>query len=52
MTLKQFINENKEMLDNIIKEAGGSYFNYDERRLWVLNDEGLYRMARSAGVKI
>jgi len=26
--------------------------NDSERRLWILNDEGLYRWARSEGVKI
>lgn len=26
--------------------------NYAERRLWILNDEGLYRWARSEGVRI
>lgn len=25
---------------------------YDERRLWILNDESLYNWARSAGVEI
>ena len=26
--------------------------NDNERRLWILNDEGLYRWARSEGVRI
>lgn len=26
--------------------------NFEERRQWVLNDEGLYRWARSQGVRI
>jgi hypothetical protein len=26
--------------------------NNEERRLWILNDEGLYRWARSEGVRI
>ena len=52
MTLKQFIHENKEEIDQVIKSNGGTYFNYEERRLWVLNDEGLYRWARSQGVRI
>jgi hypothetical protein len=29
-----------------------SRLNDEERRLWVLNDEGLYRWARSEGVRI
>jgi hypothetical protein len=56
MTLKQFLKENRAELDACIARALGKSknprANDDERRLWVLNDECLYRWARSEGVKI
>jgi heterodisulfide reductase subunit B len=53
MTLKDFIKENKEELDRCIRRAcPNCRLNYDERRLWILNDEGLYRWARSEGVRV
>lgn len=56
MTLKQFLKQNRTELDDCIARALGLHknpmANDDERRLWVLNDEGLYRWARSEGVKI
>jgi hypothetical protein len=57
MTLKEFIKENREELDVCISWALGGMENYrhrndEERRLWILNDEGLYNWARSEGVRI
>lgn len=56
MSLSQFIKENRAELDAAIARAIGRdknpYPNDRERRLWVLNDEGLYLWARSEGVKI
>ena len=56
MTLKQFIKEHRAELDAFIARALGLPKNPiptdAERRLWILNDEGLYRWARSEGVKI
>jgi len=53
MTLREFIKENKEELDKAIKKVvPDAKLNNEERRLWILNDEGLYRWARSKGVKI
>lgn len=67
MTLTKFINDNRHDIDNIINRAlyqhdgrGGRGTipdpppkrNNRERREWILNDEGLYRWARSEGVKI
>ena len=55
MTLKQFITENKIDIDAGIRRALGRpdySLNNEERRQWVLNDEGLYRWARSCGVRI
>jgi heterodisulfide reductase subunit B len=49
----EFIKENKEELDRCIQTAcPNCKLNNEERRLWILNDEGLYRWARSEGVKI
>jgi hypothetical protein len=57
MTLKQFIKENRVELDRLIGKIldGMEYHKYkndEERRLWILNDEGLYNWARSEGVRI
>ena len=55
MTLKEFIKENRQELDKCIERALGQPSprkNDEERRLWILNDEGLYRWARSEGVRI
>ena len=48
-TLKEFIKKYRQEIDEITKSP---YKNDSERRLWVLNDEGLYNWARSEGVKI
>ena len=54
MTLKKFIKENRQELDACIKRAcpNCDRFNDEERRLWILNDEGLYLWARGEGVRI
>jgi hypothetical protein len=53
MTLAEFIKENKEEIDRAIKSAcNNCKLNNEGRRLWILNDEGLYLWARSNGVKI
>lgn len=54
MTLVNFIKENREEIDCCIRTASpnNSYFNDEERRLWILNDEGLYNWAKSKGVNI
>jgi hypothetical protein len=53
MTLRQFIKEHRQELDDCIQRAApGAPKNDDERRLWILNDEGLYHWARSEGVRI
>ncbi len=48
-TLQDFIEEHRQEIDEITKSA---YKNDEERRLWILNDEGLYNWARSEGVRI
>jgi hypothetical protein len=53
MTLTEFIKENKTEIDQYIKSVcNNCSLNNDERRLWILNDEGLYSWARSEGVRI
>ncbi len=55
MTLQQFLKENRRYIDVAIRSVlrDPDYrLNDDERRLWVLNDESLYRWARSEGVRI
>jgi len=53
MTLQTFIKENREELDKYIAKTHPNFpKNDEERRLWILNDEGLYLWARSEGVKI
>ena len=53
MTLQQFIKQHRHELDNAIANiVPDAPKNDDERRLWVLNDEGLYQWARSEGVRI
>ncbi len=53
MSLKEFLHQNKTDLDQAIKKlCPNARLNDEERRLWVLNDEGLYRWARREGVRI
>lgn len=53
MTLKQFIEENKEELDRCIHRVVPNVkLDYNERRLWIINDEFLYHRAKSCGCKI
>lgn len=52
-SLRQWIRENRQQLDEAIQRAcPGAARNDDERRLWVLNDEGFYLWARGEGVDV
>lgn len=52
-SLKAFIRENRAEIDAAIRRVcSNCRINDEERRLWVLNDEGLYRWARREGVRI
>jgi aromatic ring-cleaving dioxygenase len=52
MTLTEFIKENKQEIDACIKKVvRNCKLDNQERRLWILNDEGLYTWAKSEGVK-
>jgi gluconate kinase len=51
--MRDFLKANRVELDEAIRRVvPGCSLNDDERRQWVLNDEGLYRWARSAGVRV
>lgn len=53
MQLRQFIRENRKELDEAIRSVvPDARVNDDERRLWILNDEGLYNWARRSGCRI
>ena len=55
MRLRDFIRQNREILDHYIRAAnptGSERLNDKERAEWVLNDEPLYLWAKSAGVPI
>lgn len=53
MTLREFIRENRQVLDECIRQVvPNARLNNEERRLWILNDESLYNWARSEGVRI
>lgn len=53
MTLREFIKQNREELDSCIRSVvPDEKLNYENRRLWILNDEGLYNWARREGVRI
>ena len=50
-SMRDFINEHKKEIDEYLN-GKTNYRNDEERRLWILNDEGLYNWARSEGVNI
>ncbi len=53
MTMRDFIKTNKDELDECIHGVCKNLtLNDEDRRQWILNDEGLYKWARSEGVKI
>jgi Leu/Phe-tRNA-protein transferase len=54
MPMQKFIKEHRAEIDAAILRVcpNCTRHNDEERRLWILNDEGLYNWARSEGVKI
>ena len=56
MRLQTFIKDNRVELDAAIARAMGRDSNPrasdEERRLWILNDQGLYHWALSEGVRL
>jgi len=52
-SLIEWIKANREEIDNCIKRVcDNCRLNDSERRLWILNDEGLYNWAKSEGVQV
>lgn len=53
MDMRKFIRENRKMIDDAIKRSvPNARIDDDERRMWLLNDEGLYNWAKSSGVNV
>lgn len=54
MNMTTFLAQNRAEIDRAIGQhiRNGTVLTDSERRLWVLNDEALYRWARSEGVRI
>lgn len=54
MTLRDFLKQNRTEIDACIKRICPNLgrLNDEDRRQWLLNDEGLYRWARSSGVRL
>ena len=51
--MRAFIRENRAEVDAAIhRVVPGITLNDEDRRQWILNDEGLYNWARSEGVRI
>lgn len=54
-SLTDFIREHREEIDNGVKrylDRPEMRLNDNDRREWVLNDEGLYQWAKCEGVRI
>lgn len=53
ISLRAWIKANRVELDKCIKRAcPNTRLDDEQRRLWVLNDEGLYNWARSEGARV
>ena len=53
ISLRQWIKENRQEIDQCIRRVvPNARIDDDERRMWILNDEGMYRWARSEGVNV
>lgn len=52
--IREWIRTHRHELDELIRRACPNIgqLNDDDRREWILNDEGLYNWARSEGVRI
>ena len=52
-SLREFIKANKSEIDGFIRaNVPNAPLNNEERRMWILNDEGLYNWARLSGVRV
>ena len=57
MTKREFLKEHRKDIDKVIRRGLGSFgydksINNDEREMWIMNDENLYNLSRSCGVRI
>lgn len=54
MKMSDFIRKHRGVIDSVIKTVTkrDGKLNDKERKEWVLNDEGLYNLARQKGVKV
>ena len=55
MSKREFIRTNRKEIDKAIRDRLNDpdyRLNDEEREMWLLNDEGLYNWARSAGVNL
>jgi hypothetical protein len=53
MSIREFVRQNRNEIDKCIRTiCPNCSLNDEERKEWIRNDEGLYRWARSNGVKI
>jgi hypothetical protein len=50
--MRDFIRENREELDRLIKPHVVGSLNDNDRRDWIMNDESLYMWAKSEGVRV
>lgn len=54
MSVRDFIRQNRVTIDAEIRSIWSTQgkLNDEDRRVWLLNDEGLYRWARSLGCRL
>lgn len=53
MTVKDFIKKHREYIDHVVRDYYGIVITNDrQRKAWILDDEGLYRLAHIEGVNI
>jgi len=53
LKLKDFIKAHQHIIDKEVRKAGvKGRISYEERRLWVMNDYKLYKLAKNMGVDI
>jgi len=53
ISLREWIKDNRKEIDAcILRICPNIQLNDNERRLWILNDEGIYNWVRSEGVNV
>jgi hypothetical protein len=53
-SLRQWVKQHRDLIDSVIRAKAGPLLRIDdhERRMWVLNDEMLYCIARRHNVEV